>query len=101
MKYIKRLALVVLVLCASSLGFQRKQSFSDFSSQKPPLTMGNLGLWLIFDSIDSPIAQLNSKVYFIKQLAPDWIKKGGDAALLQSMGEKIGMHAFGRPVYRG
>ena len=57
------------------------------------ITLGNLGVYPLFDAIDNPIAQLNSKVYFIQQLSPDWIKNGGDAALLQSMVAKIPQYA--------
>jgi hypothetical protein len=90
MKYIKRIALVSLALCASFLGYQRIPSSSGFSSQKPPLTLGNVGLPLMFHSIDSPIGRVESKLHFIQQLAPAWAKEGGDRALLQSMMEKIG-----------
>src|ERR1700722_13258559 len=88
MKYTPRLALGVLALCTSFLGFQRKPPFPD-SSQKPPLTLGNLGMPLIFDSVGSAVGRVESKMHFIQQLAPAWVKKGGDRVLLQSNMEKI------------
>ena len=92
MKYIRRLALVALALSASFLGFQRKPPFPD-SSQKPPLTLGNLGMPLIFDSVGSAVGRVESKVRFIQQLAPAWVKNGGDRALLQSSMERIPAYA--------
>ena len=89
MRHPKRFALLALVLCAFSLGFQRPPSFSGFSSQKPPLALGNVGLPIMFRSIDSPIGRIESKLHFIQQLAPEWARKGGDRALLQPMMEKI------------
>jgi hypothetical protein len=83
MAYIKRIALVVLALCAGLLGFQ----------QKPLLTLGNLGMQPIFDSVDSAVGRVQSKMQFIQQLAPEWARKGGDRALLQSRMEKIAGYA--------
>lgn len=68
---------------------QSEQSFSEFPSDKPPLTMGNLGLTLIFNSINSPIARLQSKMQLVQELGPEWIKNGGDAAKLQALGQKV------------
>src|SRR5271167_1665305 len=86
--YVKRFVLITLALCAFSLGFQRTPSA--FSSNQPPLTLGNIGLPLMFHSIDSPVGRVESKIHFIQRLAPEWARKGGDRALLQSMMEKIG-----------
>jgi hypothetical protein len=85
--YVKRFVLITLALCAFSLGFQRTPTA--FSSNQPPLTLGNIGLPLMFHSIDSPVGRVESKIHFIQRLAPEWTKKGGDRALLQSMMEKI------------
>ena len=64
-----------------------------FSSQRPPLTLGNVGLHLIFHSVDSPVGRVEEKLHFIQQLAREWVQKGGDRTLLQSMMEKISVHA--------
>ncbi|MEJ0001499.1 MAG: family 14 glycosylhydrolase [Verrucomicrobiota bacterium] len=65
------------------------QSFSEFSPDKPLTTVGNLGLQLIFNSLDSPVARIESKMALIKKLAPGWIKKGGDVAKLQLLMMKV------------
>lgn len=85
--HIKRFALATLSLCALSLGFQR--SPTGLWSKQPPLTLGNVGLHLMFRSMDSPVARIESKVHFIQQLAPAWARQGGDADRLKSMMEKI------------
>ena len=55
--------------------------------------LGNLGMQPIFDSVDSAVGRVESKIHFIQQLAPEWIKKGGDRALLQSRMEQIPKYA--------
>jgi hypothetical protein len=81
--------LAALVVCANAWSFQREQPPTGFSSHNPPLTIGNLGEHLLFQSVDSPVERLKSKLQLIRQLAPAWARKGGDRALLQSMMEKI------------
>lgn len=66
-----------------------EQSFSEFARDKPPTTIGNLGLQLIFSSTDSPIARIQSKMELVRKLAPEWSKGGGDAAQLQSLLHKV------------
>ncbi len=48
-------------------------------------TFGNLGLQLIFHSVDSPVARIQSKLNAVQKLGPEWAKNGGDAAKLQSL----------------
>ena len=67
-------------------------SFSRFSPDRPRTTVGNLGLQLIFHSLDSPIARIQPKMLLIQKLGPEWIKKGGDAARLQSLGQKVSQY---------
>jgi hypothetical protein len=69
-----------------------EQSFSQFPADKPRTTVGNLGLQLIFHSIDSPIARLMSKVQSVQKLGPEWTKRGGDAARLQSLMMKVSQY---------
>jgi len=69
-----------------------EQSFSGFSPDKPRTTVGNLGLQLIFHSIDSPIARLMSKMQSVQKLGPEWTKRGGDAARLQSLMRKVSQY---------
>ena len=79
---------------ASGMVTQREpeQSFSEFSPEKPRTTVGNLGLQLIFNSMDSPIGRIESKIPLIKKLAPEWVKNGGDAARLQSLMAKVSQY---------
>lgn len=65
------------------------QSFSEFASDKPRLTLGNLGLQLIFRATDSPVGRLLSKMHLVQKLAPDWAKRGGDAARLEPLMRKV------------
>jgi len=53
------------------------------------MTMGDFGLQLIFNSIDSPIGRIKSKLQLVKKLGPEWKKKGGDGAKLQSLMSKV------------
>jgi hypothetical protein len=75
-------AVVALALC-TALGFQ----------QRPLLTLGNVGLHVMFQSVGSPVGRVESKVHLIQRLMPEWAKQGGDRALLQSRMEKIGEYA--------
>jgi hypothetical protein len=75
MKIVTRLNVGVLALCAGVLGFQHQPSLSGFLAQKPPLALGNLGLHLMFRSMDSPVGRIESKVHFIQQLAPAWDRR--------------------------
>ena len=71
---------------------QGAQSFAEFSPDQPQTTMGDLGLQLIFNSLDSPIGRIKSKMQLVKTLAPEWTKRGGNAAKLQSLMEKVAQH---------
>lgn len=84
------IALALIVLARGPAGAQQP---GGPTRPQPFLTVGNLGLWPIFDAIDSPVLRVSSKVVFIQQLAPDWVKNGGDGALLQSMMAKIDQYA--------
>ena len=86
-------AVVALALCAIFLGFQQRQPPSGSSTRKPLLTLGNVGLHLMFQSVGSPVGRVESKVHLIQQLAPKWARQGGDTAMLQSRMEKIGGYA--------
>jgi hypothetical protein len=64
---------------------QKEQSFSTFPRDRPRTTVGNLGLQLIFHSVDSPVARIQSKLNAVQKLGPEWARKGGDAAKLQAL----------------
>ena len=84
---------VIAGLSKASISFrQPEQSFSKFSSDKPLLTVGNLGLQLIFHSIDSPIARIMSKMQLVQEHQSEWIKNGGEAAKLQSLMQKVSQY---------
>jgi len=68
---------------------QGARSFAEFAPDKPFMTMGDLGMQLIFHSIDSPIGRIKSKMQLVKTLGPKWAKNGGDVAKLQSLMEKV------------
>lgn len=96
--------LVTLALAASTLTAlpaespspAPEQSFSQFSPDKPYTTIGNLGVQLIFDAEDSPMApagRIQYKMQQVQKLGPDWTKNGGDAARLQSLMMKVSQYA--------
>src|SRR3989344_5552329 len=99
----KRILIVVGILVLFFIGFififnqnkiqnfikQSEQSFAQFSSDKPLLTIGNLGLAPIFNSFDSPIIRIQSKSQLIEEHGPEWIKNGGNPNTLQALGAKV------------
>ena len=68
---------------------QPEQSFAGFPPDKPPMTMGDFGMQLIFNSIDSPIGRIKSKMQLVKKAAPAWKRSGGDDARLQALMEQV------------
>jgi hypothetical protein len=62
------------------------------AQDKPYASMGDFGLQLIFNSIDSPIARIKAKIALVKKLPPEWERSGGDAATLQSLMEKVSQY---------
>jgi hypothetical protein len=77
---------------SNSTGGSPEQSFSEFSPDKPQTTVGDFGMQLIFNSLDSPIARIRSKMALVKKLASEWIRRGGDGARLQSLMEKVSQY---------
>jgi hypothetical protein len=71
---------------------QSAQSFAEFAPDKPFTTMGDLGMQLIFNSIDSPIGRIKSKILLVKKLGPTGAKSGVNAARLQSLMEKVSQY---------
>ena len=71
---------------------QGDRSFSEFSGMTPTLTVGNFGVDMIFNSVDSPIARIQAKSRLVETRAPQWIENGGDSSKLQSMMQEVGKH---------
>lgn len=63
-----------------------------FASTEPYTSMGDFGLQLIFNSVDSPVGRIKSKIQLVKKLGPAWIKSGGDAAKFQSLMEEVSQY---------
>jgi hypothetical protein len=90
-KIVLALALVaraITALTAELLLSPPEQSFAQFSPNKPFTTIGNLGVQLIFDAEDSPMApqgRIQYKMQLAQKLTPQWIRNGGDAARLQTL----------------
>lgn len=59
-------------------------------------TVGNLGLFPIFNSFDSPILQAELRFKLIKELKPKWIESGGDASALENVTNRMQKYAANR-----
>ena len=71
---------------------QPEQSFAEFPRDRPRTTIGNLGLQLIFHSVGSPVARIQSKMQLVQKLGPDWMRRGGDPTRLQALMRKVSQH---------